>query len=132
MFKYLFYKIFRFQNRIIGEEKSTAAFSSFLSVSMFWGLNFFTIFIIIDKDFNLVLIFDKVVYKSHLIVPGIMLAIIGFISYFCFYYKSRYNLIISEIENNDLIVNRKYNFWSIVYQIVSLILIIGAIIFRFI
>jgi hypothetical protein len=43
----------------------------------------------------------------------------------------KYNNIIDEIENTDYKIRRKYNLWAIVYQIVSLIIIIGAIVFRF-
>lgn len=132
MFKQLFYRIFRFQNKVIGEEKSTAAFSAFLSVAMFWGLNLFSIFIILDKSIDLLTFFDKFVYKSNILVPGIVLAIIGFISYFRFYHKSKYNRIINEIESGDSGINRKYNFGAIAYQIASLLIIVGAMIFRFI
>ena len=76
MFKYLFYRIFRFQNKVLGEEKSTAAFSAFLSVAMFWGLNLFSIFIMLDKSIDLLAFFDELVFKSNIIVPGIVLAII--------------------------------------------------------
>jgi hypothetical protein len=131
MFKYLFYRIFRFQNKVFGEEKSTAAFSAFLSVAMFWGLNLFSIFIILDKSIDLLAFFDELVFKSNIIMPGIAVAIIGLVSYFQFYYNLKYNNIIDEIENTDYKIRRKYNLWAIVYQIVSLIIIIGAIVFRF-
>lgn len=131
MFKYLFYRIFRFQNNVIGEEKSTAAFTAFLSVAIFWCSNLFAIFIVLDKDLDLLLFFDNLVYKPNILVPGCVLAIIGLISYFCFYHNSKYKIIVNEIESNDFSVNRKYNLWSIVYQIASLLIIIGAIIFRF-
>lgn len=131
MFKYLFYRIFRFQSGVFGEEKSTAAFSAFLSVAMFWGLNLFSIFIMLDKSIDLLAFFDEIVFKSNIIVPGIVLAIIGLVSYFQFYYKLKYNHIIDEIENADSKNSRKYHLWAIVYQVLSLLLIIGAMAFRF-
>lgn len=131
MSKYLFYRIFRFQNNVIGEKKSIAAFSAFLSVAVFWCLNLFAIFIILDKDLDLLLFFDNLEYKPNILVPGCVLAINGLISYFCFYHNSRYNIIVNEIESNDFSVNRKYNLWSIVYQIASLLIVVGAIIYRF-
>lgn len=131
MFKYLFYRIFRFQNTVIGEDRSTASFSAFLSVAMFWDVNLFSIFIIIDANIDLLKFFDKLVFKSNIIVPGIVLLITGLVSYFQFYYKLKYNNIIDEIENADSKIRRKYNIWAIVYQGVSLIIIIGAIVYRF-
>ena len=131
MFKYLFYRIFRFQNKVLGEEKSTAAFSAFLSVAMFWGLNLFSIFIILDKNIDLLAFFDELVFRSNIIVPGIVLAIIGFVSYFQYYYKLKYNTIIAEIENTDSKIRRKFNTWAVVYQVASLTIIIGAIVYRF-
>jgi hypothetical protein len=131
MFKYLFYRIFRFQNKVFGEEKSTAANSAFLSVALFYNINFFSIFIILDKSIDLLAFFDELLFKSNIIVPGIVLLITGLVSYFQFYYNLKYNNIIDEIENTDYKIRRKYNLWAIVYQIVSLIIIIGAIVFRF-
>ncbi len=68
---------------------------------MFWGLNLFSIFIILDTSIDLLTFFNKLVYKSNIIVPGIVLAIIGVISYFRFYHKSKYDKIINEIESGN-------------------------------
>jgi heme/copper-type cytochrome/quinol oxidase subunit 2 len=98
---------------------------------LFYNINFFSIFIILDKSIDLLAFFDELLFKSNIIVPGIVLLITGLVSYFQFYYNLKYNNIIDEIENTDYKIRRKYNLWAIVYQIVSLIIIIGAIVFRF-
>lgn len=131
MFKYLFYRIFRFQNKVLGEERSTASFSTFLSVAMFWGLNLFSIFIMLDKSIDLLAFFDELIFRSNIIVPGIVFTIIGLVSYFQFYYKLKYNSIIAEIENSDSKIRRKFNICAIVYQVLSLLIMIGALVFRF-
>lgn len=131
MFNYLFYRIFRFQNRIIGEEGSSAAFSAFLSIAMFWGINLGAVFIIIDKKRNLLSLLGVIDGEFNILIPGVTFVVIGIISFLCFYQKSKYVKIIDKIENDSLTFKKKYNFWSILYQILSLILIIGAIIYRF-
>lgn len=128
---YLFYRIYLFQNKIIGEEKSTAAFSAFLSVAMFLGLNLFTIFIILDKNLNLIDFFEKLNTKSNIVVPGIVLLVIGVICYFSFYHKSKYIKIIREIENKKNNENKGLNRIAVGYQLFSLTVLILALIYRF-
>ncbi len=128
---YLFYRIFLFQNKIIGEEKSTAAFSAFLSIAIFFALNLFTIFILIDKNLNLIDFFNERVYQSNIVVPGIVLLVIGVCCYFSFYYKSKYIRIISEIENREKKENKELNVIAIGYQVFSLTVFVLALIYRF-
>lgn len=131
MFKYLFYRIFQFQFKVIGEERSTAAFTAFLSVAMFWGLNLFSFFIMFDKNIDLFGFFEKLTPKSDILVPVFTASIIGLVSYFKFYYKLKYNNIINEIQNADSKNRSMSNFWAVVYQLVSLIILISAVIYRF-
>lgn len=128
---YLFYRIFRFQNKTIGEEKSTAAFSAFLSVAIFFGMNLFTIFIFLDKNLNLLDFFNTRIYKSNIVVPGIVLVVIGLYCYFLFYYNSKYVKVISKIENQEKNENSKLNKIAIGYQILSLVTLTIALIYRF-
>ena len=55
----------------------------------------------------------------------------GFINYFHFYYKSKFNRIINDIENSDSKIYKKYNFEAILYQVISILVIMGALIYRF-
>ena len=128
---YLFYRIFLFQNRTIGEEKSTAAFSAFLSVAMFLVLNLFTIFILFDKNLNLIGFFSERIYQSNIILPGIVILVIGVCCYFSFYHKSKYTKIISKIENQENKEKTTQNRIAIGYQIFSLTLLVMALIYRF-
>ena len=128
---YLFYRIFRFQNKTIGEEKSTAAFSAFLSVALFLGLNLFSIFIFMDKNLNLLDFFNARVYKSNIVVPGISLIVIGVCCYFLFYYNSKYVKIISDIKSQDKNENKRLNKIAIGYQIFSLVVLTIALVYRF-
>ena len=50
MFKYLFYKIFSFQHKIIGEEKLMAALSAVFTISFLFAMNIITIYHYLNKQ----------------------------------------------------------------------------------
>jgi len=53
MFKYLFYRVFRFQYKVIGEDRNMAALSSILSISFLIAMNIASIWFYFEKQTDL-------------------------------------------------------------------------------
>jgi hypothetical protein len=131
MLNYLFYRIYKFQNKLVGEEKSSAAFSAILSMGLLFGLNLFTIFIVIDKSTNLLILLESTLGKLQVIPPLVILWLIAIILYFRYCYKSKYKLLISKIESNKKYINVINNILAILYQILTFILFVYGLKYRF-
>jgi len=124
MFKYLFYRIFRFQHKIIGEDRIMAALSSILSISFLIAMNIASIWICFDKQTDLL---NQIVdsfnsfWGTNIATPIAFATIVLIPVYFIFYYKKKYERIIEEIENNDKRKNKVNNILAILYQIVTIV-----------
>ena len=103
---------------------NAAARSAYLTVALLIYINWFTFFMLIDKNTDLFLLlqsFHPQFNKILNISIGVLIAIICF---FNFFHKSKYKTILSKIEENSKFKNRRDNFFSIVYQIITIIALI--------
>lgn len=125
MLKYLFFRIFRFQNKIIGEDRTFAALSSVLSISFLLAMNIVTIWLILEKHTRIVL--PEIITwcntfcgttKAAPIVLGIIVVIPV---YFLLYHNKKYEIIIEEIEKNDKRKIKVNNAIVICYQILTIV-----------
>ncbi len=124
MFKYLFYRIFRFQHKIIGEDRIMAALSSILSISFLIAMNIASIWIYFDKQTDLL---NQIVgnfnsfWGTNKATPIAFATVVLITVYFLFYYKKKYERIIEEVENSDKRKNKVNNVLAILYQIVTIV-----------
>jgi Na+/H+ antiporter NhaD/arsenite permease-like protein len=124
MFKYLFYRIFRFQNKIIGEDRSMAALSSIFSISFLIAMNIASIWMYFPKQPDLL---NQIVdnfnsfWGTDKATPIAFATIILIPVYFLFYHKKKYERIIEEVKNNDKKKNKVNNIFAILYQIITII-----------
>ncbi len=127
MFKYLFYRIFRFQYKIIGEDKNMAALSSILSISFLIAMNIASIGIFIGKYTNVLTdAIDKfdAFWGTTKATPIVFATIVLIPVYFLFYHKKKYERIIGEIEKGNKRKNKVKNILAILYQIITIIVFI--------
>lgn len=127
MFKYLFYRVFRFQHKIIGEDRTMAALSTIFSISFLITINIASIWIYFDKytgfSNQLNQIFDNFnsFWGTDKAMPIAFATVVLIPVYFLFYHKRKYEKIIKEVKNNDKRKNRMNNFFAILYQIVTIV-----------
>lgn len=126
MFKYLFYRIYRFNIKISiwGEDKSDSALSAVFAISFLIAMNIASIWMYFNMQTGLLSqIIDN--FNSFLgtnkATPIAFATIVLIPVYFLFYRKKKYERIIGEIENNDKRKNRVNNILAILYQIATII-----------
>ena len=126
MFKYLFYKIYKFNIKIsiFGESKSGSAMSAVYAVSFLFAMNIASIWLYFDKQFDLL---NQIVgnfnsfWGTNKATPIVFATVVLITVYFLFYYKKKYERIIEEVENSDKRKNKVNNVLSILYQIVTIV-----------
>ena len=127
MFKYLFYRIFRFQHKIIGEDRTMAALSTIFSISFFIAMNIASIWIYFDKHTGLSYQLKQIVDNPNslggtkIAIPIALGTIVLIPVYFIFYHKKKYEKIIKEMEDNDKRKNEVNNIIAIFYEVVTII-----------
>jgi Na+/H+ antiporter NhaD/arsenite permease-like protein len=124
MFKYLFYRIFRFQYKVIGEDRNMAALSSILSISFLIAMNIASIWFYFEKQTDLLnQIVDSInsFWGTNKATPIAFATIVLIPVYFIFYHKKKYERIIEEIENEDKQKNKVKNILAILYQIITIV-----------
>lgn len=128
MFKYLFYRVYRFQHKIIGEDRTMAALSTVFSIAFLIAMNIASIWIYFDKHTDLSNQLNQMVdsFNSFLgtnkATPIAFATIVLIPVYFIFYYKKKYERIIKEVENNDKRKNKVNNILAILYEIVTIVI----------
>lgn len=130
MFKYLFYRIVNFQMKIFGESLESAAISAFFSISLFWNLNLFTIFILLDKKHK-VFAFADFFSNPNVFIPLFFLISLGVICYFIFFHNKKYLEIFENFEKENQTIFWKKNILAISYQILSFLFFILALLYHF-
>ena len=124
MFKYLFYRIFRFQNKIIGEDRFMGALSSILSISFLIAMNIVSIWFYFDKQTDLL---NQIVdnfnffWGTNKATPIAFATIVLIPVYFLFFHNKKYERIIEEIEKGDKRKNKVKNILAILYQIITIV-----------
>jgi hypothetical protein len=131
MFYYLFFRIYRFQTRVVKENSSVAAYRSFMIIGAFFWFNCFSIFIAIDKNGSIIDFFDRTIKYVDYIVPLVPMAFFVILSYFMFFFNKKYERIISNIENGNIRKNRINNILAISYQIASFLFFLFALGYSF-
>ena len=124
MFKHLFYRIYKFQHNIIGEESDMAALSTIISIAFLIEMNISTVWIYFSKRTEtLSQIIDNFnSYFGTIKATPIALGTIVLIPvYFLFFHKKKYLKIIEEVENTDKRKRKINNILAILYQIVTII-----------
>jgi len=126
MFKYLFYRIFRFNIKIsiFGEDKSGSALSAVFGISFLIAMNIASIWFYFEKQTDLL---NQIVdsfnsfWGTNKATPIAFATIVLIPVYFIFYHKKKYERIIEEIENEDKQKNKVKNILAILYQIVTIV-----------
>lgn len=115
IYYYLFYKIYRFTQRLGNYD---VAFSAMLGFSFLLFLDINTIYISVFPVTN-------INFNNHYRTPLIILYIIVFIiNYFLFIYKKRYKEIEKQFKNESTKNKRIGSIIVIVYVIISLLLVL--------
>lgn len=127
MFYYLFYRIYRFQTGFVEEKPFVAAYTAFMGIGAYLWLNCFSVFIILDKERDLLSILKSNIQHHDLFVPLGSGAVFMVISYFVFFFKKKHKRIINNIENGNARKNRINNILAITYQVASFMFFIFAI-----
>ena len=124
MVKYLFYRVFRSQYKVIGEDRNMAALSSILSISFLIAMNIASIWFYFEKQTGLL---NQIVdsfnsfWGTDKATPIAFATIVLIPVYFIFYHKKKYERIIEEIENEDKQKNKVKNILAILYQIITIV-----------
>jgi len=126
MFKYLFYRIFRFNIKIsiFGEDKSGSALSAVFGISFLIAMNIASIWFYYEKQTDLL---NQIVdsfnsfWGTDKATPIAFATIVLIPVYFIFYHKKKYERIIEEIENEDKQKNKIKNILAILYQIITIV-----------
>ena len=129
MFKYLFYKIYKFNIKIsiFGESKSGSAMSAVYTVSFLFAMNIASIWIYFGKKTDLL---NQIVgnfnsfWGTNKATPIAFAIVVLITVYFLFYHKKKYERIIEEVENSDKRKNKVNNVLAILYQIVTIVVFI--------
>jgi len=126
MFKYLFYRIFRFNLKvsIFGESKSGSAMSAVYGISFLIAMNIASIWFYFDRKTDLLnQLIDNFnsFFGTNMATPIAFATVVLIPVYFLFYYKKKYERIIEDVENNDKRKSKVNNVLAIMYQIVTIV-----------
>ena len=129
MFKYLFYRIYRFNIKIsvFGEDKSGSALSAVFGVSFLIAMNIASIWIYFRKQTDLL---NQIVdnfnafWGTNKATPIVFATIVLIPVYFLFFHNKKYERIIEEIEKGDKRKNKVKNILAILYQIITIVVFI--------
>ncbi len=127
MFKYLFYRIFRFQHKIIGEDRNMAALSSIFSITFLIAMNIASFGIFIWKYTNVLsnaIDNFNVFFGTTKAMPIAFATIVLIPVYFIFYHKKKYEKIIKKVENSNKKQRTINNIFAIAYQIITVVLFV--------